>query len=71
MARQSPPGEVLPSAAPGPVTAGHEPFSEQDIRALVGTAAVEKGIRRALTDDALRPSTWEVLRRQQQRDRDW
>ncbi|KZX19681.1 SWIM zinc finger family protein [Rathayibacter tanaceti] len=43
MARQSPPGEVLPSAAPGPAAIGHEPFSEQDIRALVGAAAFEKG----------------------------
>ena len=38
---------------------------------VVVTAAVEKGIRRALTDEALRPSTWELLRQQQQRDRDW
>ena len=41
MARQSPPEEVLPpSAAPG--AEGREPFSEQDIRGLVGTAALDK-----------------------------
>ena len=38
---------------------------------VVVTAAVEKGIRRALTDDALRPSSRELLRQQQQRDREW
>lgn len=44
MARQSPPGKVLPLAAPGSATAGHEPFSDQDIRSLVGSAAFARGV---------------------------
>ncbi|MBO0984614.1 DEAD/DEAH box helicase [Rathayibacter sp. SD072] len=45
MARRSPSSDAQPSAAPAPpeTPEPQEPFSEQDIRALVGTAAFEKG----------------------------